>query len=78
MRSCPKIIISRSEILIAMMVEIQVVWDVMSHKSSGTCTLTCEILTESSLGVLISNHNDPQHTLRYKRPQISFSCKVIT
>jgi len=48
MRSCPKIITSRFKILIAMMVEIQVVWDAMPHKSCGTCTLTCEILTESS------------------------------
>jgi hypothetical protein len=45
MRSCPKIIISRFEILIAMMEEIQVVWVAMPHKSSGTFTLTCEILT---------------------------------
>jgi len=43
MRSCPKIITARFEILIAMMVEIQVVWDAILHKSSGTCTLTCEI-----------------------------------
>jgi hypothetical protein len=42
MRSCPEIITSRFEILID---GGDSVWDAMEHKSSGTCKLTCGILT---------------------------------
>jgi hypothetical protein len=47
MRQYPEGITSTFEFLIATRVDIQVLYNVIPHKSSDTLKSTCEILTES-------------------------------